>query len=110
MKSHRVVVILAFVMILTALVSNKVVWATPEQSPDRQTVPSRTPTVPTPVPPPPKEDKNTPVPPTATVALTTLPQTLPPAGTVLTLSPLGPVVVGLLLAVVGWLMRRKAVR
>jgi cytoskeletal protein RodZ len=99
MKSDRVSIVLAFGIIL-ALLSVNAVWATPEQSPDRQTVPTRTPKVPTsvptkekdtPVPAPPKEkDRPTPVPPTMTTTPTAQalasstpansPQTLPRAG------------------------------
>lgn len=109
MKPHRVVLILTLGLILAALASINIVWATPEQSPDRQSVPTRTPKPPTPVPQPPKEHKDTPVPPTATVEPTKIPQTLPVAGIVSRTPPLGLVVAGVCLAIMGWLMRRKSV-
>jgi hypothetical protein len=81
MKSDRVLIILAFGIILARLLSVNAVWATPEQSGNRQTVPTFTPKGSTPVPPPEKEkDTPTPVPPTATVTPTRLPATLRPTG------------------------------
>jgi hypothetical protein len=87
MKSDRVSIVLAFGIILV-LLSVNAVWATPEQSADRQTIPTRTPNGPTPVPP--SKEKDTPVPPTAAATPTAQalasstpansPQTLPRAG------------------------------
>jgi hypothetical protein len=108
MKTWHSVIVVVIMLMLLGLASVGSAWATPEQSPYRQSVPTQTPKVPTPVPQPPKEDKNTPVPPTATVEPTRLPQTLPVAGTVSPLSPWGPIVVGALLAAVGWLIRCQA--
>ena len=91
MKSDRILIVLAFGIILAALLSVNAVWATPEQSADRQTIPTKTPTESMPVPPP-KEEKDTPtpVPPTAAATPTAQalasstpansPQTLPRAG------------------------------
>ena len=49
MKSDRVSIVLAFGIILAVLLSINAVWATPEQSADRQTVPTQTPKESTPV-------------------------------------------------------------
>jgi len=70
MGFRRVVIILTLGIIVVALASIDAVWATPEQSPDRQTVPTKTPKESTPVSPPKEKDTPTPVPPTITATPT----------------------------------------
>jgi len=85
MKSDRVSIVLAFGIILAVLLSVNAVWATPEQSADRQTVPTKTPTESMPVSPPKEKDTPTPVPPTITATPTLVPRT-PLASRTLTLT------------------------
>jgi cell division septation protein DedD len=115
MKSRIIVAIMMMATILLGLVSARAVWATPEQNPARQTVPSRTPT---PLPPSPTKEKgndaSTSVPgtpaPSSTPVPTQSPQILPAAGTVLTNLPLEWVAIGTLLAAAGWFLHRRANR
>jgi hypothetical protein len=110
MRFRRIVIVLAVSTILMGLAYSASVWAAPDQSPARQTVPTRTPHVP------PKEEKDTPTPvptfimptPTPRVTLTSslAPQTLPASGSTLSF-PAGLMAVGLLLVLTGWVARRQ---
>ena len=124
---HRIFTVLAVGAILMGLASTTFVWAAPGQSPARQTIPTKTPVAP------PKEEKDTPTPtptlpgpaptptptlpgptptlwvtPTAALAPTALPQTLPAAGAKLPIVPLALAAGGALLVYAGLMMRRTS--
>ncbi len=125
MKAQRFVMLFAILSLLAGLAYSTAAWAAPGQTPERQTVPTKTP------PAPPKQGQDTPTPtstatraaaagvtpasavPAATAGVTTTlaaPQTLPQSGSPSWTLPWGLVAAGLLLVGAGWLAWRQATR